>query len=82
MRVLVQRSDTGQYYTGTGWVRDPRQAQSFAAAREADEFCATQPVGDFRIILKFPEESNRPDIIIPIRISNRAQGNGAPENSA
>jgi len=69
MRVLVQRSDTGQFYGTDVWVRDSDLAQNFNGGKAAEEFCATLPVTDLRIIFKFPADANRPDVVLPIRLT-------------
>ena len=64
MKVLVQRSDTGEYCMDKSrWTKDCNQARDFETSVRALDFCRDCIVPDAQVVLKF--ENGRYDLIFP-----------------
>ena len=52
IRRLVRRRQSEDYFTGSGWTKDPDQARSFANSLEAAQTCLRHGLVDMEMVLR------------------------------
>jgi hypothetical protein len=65
MRILLQRIESGFYYTESGeWSSAGSEAKDFPDSTAAIDFCLATKLYGIQLVLKFPEEKH--EIVIPV----------------
>ncbi len=69
MKVLVQNSETGDYFLGgAAWGPDIRNAVNFERRIRACKFCRENGLRHVQIVLQF--KTKVPDVILPLQPGN------------